>query len=130
MNDVVLQLAEKYEELTSISRVIHLVSIRLAMPGDVNDRAWGAMFEQKRTDGHQVRLHSAVRRRIWPEQQNPHGLPDGARKDSRSREQGVRWRADCNIRRHPRVARTPSRPVMSAGLPWRRESKNARIWGS
>ena len=45
-------------------------------------------------------------------------------------EHGACSRADCNIRKQPIVARTPSRTVTSAALPFRREEKKASISAS
>src|SRR5712691_4237279 len=114
MNHVVGQTRQELHDLGRALGVVHLVSVWLAMTCDVDNRAGNLSLQKKRSDCHQVHLHSAVRGRIWPEQKYPHCGLGEERNRSRSSEHGVWSRADWSMRKQPSVARNPSRTLISA----------------
>src|SRR5579872_5105335 len=103
--------------------MIYAIVQGAAVTGDINHAAPMPTLPQQSPDGHEVGLNSAMWGRIGPQLQDSHKM-------LRSILQGRRKRADSSMRRHPMVARAPSRTVTSAGLPVRSAVTQACIWAA
>jgi hypothetical protein len=74
MGDIVVELRKKPHYLERVLRIADLIAVGLAVPGEVNDGTGNLPSEKQTVDGHQIRLHAAVRRRIRPEKEYSHRL--------------------------------------------------------
>ena len=72
VDHVISQPHQESKKLSRAFRVIHLIRVRSAMTGDVDDRARDATAAQERLDSDQIRLYTTVRWRIRPKLKRSH----------------------------------------------------------
>ena len=64
VEDVVIQSQQKSNQSGGRFGIVDLVGVGLSVPRNVDHRAGHAVTAEKSADGHQVALHSAMRRRV------------------------------------------------------------------
>ena len=74
VHNVVTQPHQQANQAEGMLRVVHLICLGLPVTGDVDDRAGVSALSKKLSQRHKMGLDSAVGRREWTQQENPHSI--------------------------------------------------------